>query len=85
MWSRLLFLSLFARAAGGGSHSPKSDRQPDEQGQVGDVVDKAIGQNGGPGTALRAEHKREDQIPHAGAIRHDQGSQDRPLKTPGCH
>jgi hypothetical protein len=77
-------ICLWRRAAGGFG-LPENGGQPDEQREIGDVVDERVGHHFRARAALLGDEEGEDEIPDAGTIRHDERAQHRALEPVRAH
>src|SRR3990167_8948236 len=73
-------LPLWAYLALGWRCAKEDGRQPQNQGQVGDIVDQAILKDGLTLASCAAHLKGKDQVRKSRAVRHDQGAQHSPFK-----
>ena len=68
-------------ARGPEAQAPAERGQGEDEGEIGDVVDQAVGQHLGGRSPARGDQSDEDQVTEPGAIRHDQRAQCRPLES----
>ncbi len=80
-----LFLPAGPRRARGEVHAPEGGRQPDQQRQVGDIIDQRVGDHLLAGAALGAQHQREDEVADARAVGHHQRPQHGALQAVVSH